>query len=734
MLPPPSSAIILNDPFLSQAQIHPSPESTLYLLQPNLTNDDNINSTLFYAAKQSEFLDHANDNQIPSDYLRDPSLNTLRHFNNPSPGSSITSPLVGEMLDPTMIIDQQHADKNIYGKRSMCNEGDDSDPDSNSMNPPKQIHKSPPTTKTITSPCKNNPQQNHTSKPTQSTSQNNSPPSNNVAMESSTPTQTRTQHPFRPTIPDNLRSNRYPPQSRNQTFEVLFQADYSKPNANHLHAIHLARIIYKILKEAKLGTDRHETRKVGFSIIVPFFSAKQANTVMNHPSLATDNIIAYIPEFNLSRQGLIKNVPLDISNEDLMSDLQSSVPFLQVTRCNRFTKNPDGSRQMSQSTTILIKFEGQILPPMVSLYGFRLEVFPYISQVKRCSKCLRFGHSKKHCQGMATCNHCSETSHDSSSCSNLNKPPRCVNCKGPHPSTDEICPTLHIQRQTHQYAATNGITYAEARYILQNKKNDNPKNNHTQQPNPSINSFLPSLPLIFNNSTFPPLPHTTPSFTTQDRISQARTANLSQVVNSSPPPNSLPPSFSTPQSHQSFDNHNSALKPPLKPKKQRQPRQSISHPQQLPPPTHKHLLISPNGANYLNSFPSQNTVETTPTTHTNRPPLYKSSNKKPSDLQEIMFQIKSFLDIFLTKLADLVKTLGLTTHLNEISTLFDSIKVPTPPHPPIPQETLPTNSHQIIITPSSSSSSTLPSASPNSTQSFVNTSPIIQTSPIPTPI
>jgi len=72
--------------------------------------------------------------------------------------------------------------------------------------------------------------------------------------------------------------------------------------------------------------DISEIKKVGYSkLLVQFNSREAANNLIHNPILKSKNLIAFIPLFRTSRQGIIRNVPLDLSEDDIKLGLDS--PF-----------------------------------------------------------------------------------------------------------------------------------------------------------------------------------------------------------------------------------------------------------------------------------------------------------------------------------------------------------------------------------------------------------------------
>ncbi|KYN15555.1 hypothetical protein ALC57_12208 [Trachymyrmex cornetzi] len=125
----------------------------------------------------------------------------------------------------------------------------------------------------------------------------------------------------------------------------------------------------------------------------------------------------------------------------------------------------NGIIEYTSSTTINIKFAGQILPKYISLYFDIHNVSPFILRVKTCFSCFRIGHIGKFCKSRPRCGLCGKDPHgDKDTCERNNLPPLCINCAGDHPSTSSSCPLFIKQKEI--LPATDNISLSEARRRL----------------------------------------------------------------------------------------------------------------------------------------------------------------------------------------------------------------------------------------------------------------------------
>ena len=136
-------------------------------------------------------------------------------------------------------------------------------------------------------------------------------------------------------------------------------------------------------------------------------------------------------------QGIMKSVPLDLSNEDIDAHLQEKFPG---SKARRF-ENRNG-----KLFTVLITFANrdqllQAINDDVAVGYMYFDVTKFIPKksLTRCYNCLRFDHVAKWCKHREkTCKHCAGD-HLSDVCPDPSKL-SCINCQGTHSSVDSTCP------------------------------------------------------------------------------------------------------------------------------------------------------------------------------------------------------------------------------------------------------------------------------------------------------
>ncbi|XP_063392198.1 uncharacterized protein LOC134677667 [Cydia fagiglandana] len=158
---------------------------------------------------------------------------------------------------------------------------------------------------------------------------------------------------------------------------------------------------------------------------------------------------AYIPATQIEKTGIIRFVPVNISNKDLYSKLSSIYEIIAV---RRFTKKVGQDRVPLQ--TVSITFLSHVLPDNVQYDLFSYRVFEYVPPLLQCFKCFKFNHAAKVCNGKQRCSICSGD-HFYKECDRPNEL-CCANCSGPHLAISKACP---VKLKKIMEKKTN-ITYA----------------------------------------------------------------------------------------------------------------------------------------------------------------------------------------------------------------------------------------------------------------------------------
>ncbi|EFN68824.1 hypothetical protein EAG_11378 [Camponotus floridanus] len=338
-------------------------------------------------------------------------------------------------------------------------------------------------------------------------------------------------------LTDTIRNNRYSDNNAGP-FDVHVQR-ISNPKAQ-LHPIFVGRAV------CELGiSDILEIKKAGFSKASIYFKTKEAaNALVNDRKLSEKDLKAFIPPFRTSRKGIIRDVPPEFTDQQILESIVSPFKVIAVSRLNRrittppyldSQSDPPPAITYSPSLSVSITFEGQKIPKHIYLFHVSYPVSPYVARVSRCNKCYRFGHIKTNCKSQPRCSHCGEKGHSFSEehCHQSHRPPTCANCKGEHRADSFICPEFLTQKEIRKYAAYRNISLLDAREIFKGNRTP-PSFSSSSEMFPKLNSScFTSRPPDSNPRapSSPPLEYTSPHLSFAQA---AKTLSSSSSPHSSP--------------------------------------------------------------------------------------------------------------------------------------------------------------------------------------------------------
>ena len=116
-----------------------------------------------------------------------------------------------------------------------------------------------------------------------------------------------------------------------------------------------------------------------------------------------------------------------------------------------------------ESTTAILTFKANNFPQQIKIGYLVAKVRQYIPNPMRCSKCFKYGHTKKHCKSdTITCKDCGEENIDKHICKEV----KCINCKEAHTATSKECPKYKEEYQIQKIRTVDRISYGEARRKL----------------------------------------------------------------------------------------------------------------------------------------------------------------------------------------------------------------------------------------------------------------------------
>ncbi|CAF1507322.1 unnamed protein product, partial [Didymodactylos carnosus] len=152
------------------------------------------------------------------------------------------------------------------------------------------------------------------------------------------------------------------------------------------------------------------------------------------------------PQFSL----VIRNVTLDIQDNELLNDLQKDFP--DIINLHRFINKNNLPTTMARLDVKSVKTMDDLLKRKhVNINSIRYPVSEYFAPAKVlvCSKCFELGHFRSNCKyEKDKCRTCELEVDDIKKHreENCDKQPHCIRCKNNHDSTDLRCPTIKTFR------------------------------------------------------------------------------------------------------------------------------------------------------------------------------------------------------------------------------------------------------------------------------------------------
>lgn len=199
-------------------------------------------------------------------------------------------------------------------------------------------------------------------------------------------------------------------------------------------------------------------------VSVAFKSPEDANAFLSNSILEQNKYVATVPQFNVTRMGLVRGVPSEWTDEEVMTYVK--VPagcgrVLKVRRLNRKSVSDKGKTEWVPGQTVVLTFDGQVLPKRVFCCYSALEVEMYTYPTIQCYNCCRFGHTRNLCRSKPRCYKCG-LDHPGDGCSLDTSQAICINCDGDHPANNKDCPEYGRQRAVKLLMAEQSISYSEA--------------------------------------------------------------------------------------------------------------------------------------------------------------------------------------------------------------------------------------------------------------------------------
>ncbi|KAI5738845.1 hypothetical protein M8J77_011857 [Diaphorina citri] len=231
----------------------------------------------------------------------------------------------------------------------------------------------------------------------------------------------------------------YKPGMKCDLFKLIIQL---KPNSvptfsangkrtfRYIRGVLLSKLLAEITNKSQ---DIVEIRRLNRSkFLVACTTSKCANEIVQNEKMK-EQFMAYIPVSYTSRAAIIRDVDLEITDEEILENLDSG--DFKVTHMQRLNRRTfvDGTVSYVPSTTVKLVFEGQDMPSFVYLWYSKLTCEPYVQNPIQCFSCYRYGHVTKYCKNKKLCRKCFheiEENEEDHVCNAAEV--KCLNCNGMH--------------------------------------------------------------------------------------------------------------------------------------------------------------------------------------------------------------------------------------------------------------------------------------------------------------
>lgn len=305
-----------------------------------------------------------------------------------------------------------------------------------------------------------------------------------------------------PPEPDPPDENKKPPEKiknlykqhyKNSSYLVIVEAN-EETEKNIGKCSHLK--IAKEICELNLNNVYKINIKGKNKISVEFNNYISANKLTNDERLKNKGYNVYIPYNQVSCKGIIRNIDLELTEEKIQKLIQAPYKILEVRRLNRkIVKTNENKKEVEYAPTgtVLLTFEGTILPRYVSIYSLEFPVNIYIPPATQCLSCLMFGHISKQCRGKAKCKKCGWVIDElKGGINNHECSEKCYFCKSSeHNATSKNCPEFMRQTAIRRVMVFENISYFDASKLCKKTYVGNENMEYKSQP-----ADFPVLPKV----------------------------------------------------------------------------------------------------------------------------------------------------------------------------------------------------------------------------------------------
>lgn len=296
----------------------------------------------------------------------------------------------------------------------------------------------------------------------------------------------------------------------NETSRRLYNHLDASPYIIHIQRIQTAQndgttlhpmTVGRMLKQNKINNiSNGSLKRIGRNrIALSFNSYTSANEFLNSKILNENHLKAFIPSFTITRVGIVRGIPTEWTPEEIMENITTPIGcgnIIKVRRIN-YKVMVEGVPVWKPTQSVVIHFDGQVLPKRIFICFNSLPVDLYIFPTIQCYNCCRYGHTKMQCRSKPRCYRCGQE-HSGETCKIDDDCVQCCLCSGSHVATNRVCPEFKRQKDIKVYMAQNCVSYPEASKLHPSVSKSYADVLLTSQPKYIQNS---NLPLSSSNST-----------------------------------------------------------------------------------------------------------------------------------------------------------------------------------------------------------------------------------------
>lgn len=250
---------------------------------------------------------------------------------------------------------------------------------------------------------------------------------------------------------------------------VIFGPMDVEKKLTSLNSLRVTEALEKISPECVLQVRYNERMNL---IAVDARNGHAAQSLGTIKELCGIPVRSYTPPSGQTSTGVIRDVDVDVTQEELDQHLRSDVKIATI-------------RRLGRSRTVKVVFHGNTLPSHVFLGYVRHPVGDFKNKPLQCHNCGGFGHKKIACRRTRACGRCAEN-HDASTAECHSSTLKCVNCGGSHEATAHVCPKWQQQQTIVSYSKKTSVGFREARSAVAKNETKNATESEVKRSEPGV--------------------------------------------------------------------------------------------------------------------------------------------------------------------------------------------------------------------------------------------------------